>query len=72
MKAKFKLKSITFKPNNIRYHQDFSAFFGVPYGIKFKAEYINDTRIKLRGPGYGLLSDYGNGSLYVSVKDLID
>jgi len=39
--------------------------------VKFKAKYINEERIQLTAPGFGLIKDYGNGSIYVSVKDLI-
>lgn len=66
------LTSITFKKGNqILYGQDFQSHKGCPVGIKFNAKYINEKRIELTAPGFGLSKDYGKGAIYVSVKDLI-
>lgn len=72
MKETFKLKSIRFKGGNqIPYSQDFGFNKGCPHGIEFKAQYLNKKRIILTAPGYGSKGAYGNGCIYVSVKDLI-
>jgi len=72
MSATLILTSIIFKKGNqIRYGQDFQFYKGCPVGVKFTAKYVNEKRIQLTAPGFGLIKDYGNGAIYVNVKDLI-
>ena len=64
--------TLVFGKNEYVYGQDFRYHKGIPEGIEFKVEFFTpDARIKLVGPGYGLIVDgpsqyYGNGALYVS------
>lgn len=63
--------TMTFKENDFPYFQDFRFPRGIPAGVEFEAEYTRKdrTRIRLTAPGYGG-KPYGNGAIYVSLKDL--
>lgn len=63
MRATFK------KTNTIPYGQDMQFFRGIPTHIKFTFCPYNKERIILKAPNYGG-DPYGNGYIYVSVKDL--
>ena len=71
-------KHITFpKDNSVPYEQDHHFRRGVPSGIKFRiyfyANFGNSENCKLIAPGYGVIGgDYGNGALYVKIKDIIE
>jgi len=66
------------KNNNIPYGQDFNFWQNIPSKIKFYPAFFGNERIKFIGDGYGILNDniykligkYGNGAIFVSVKDL--
>jgi len=61
------------KGNKIPYGQDLSMKRGVPDDIEFTVVSILETedhRLQLRGPGYGEKDNYGNGAIYVSMREL--
>lgn len=63
--------------NGINFGQDFSWFDEVPSGVKFyptkevneKICFIGD-RHGIHNNEYGLSGEYGNGAIYISVKDM--
>lgn len=62
-----------FRPNKMRYYQDFEDFQGIPHGIDFEVSRLFKTGFWLRAPGYGVFGSrksYGNGQLLVLRKDL--
>lgn len=61
------------KGNRIPYGQDFSMKRGIPSDVEFTVVLILETedhRFQLRGPGYGEKDNYGNGAIYVSMREL--
>jgi hypothetical protein len=65
MKVKFR------KNNKVVYWQDFKVYTGIPSGIEFYVVPLKKDKVKLIANGYGdLILGYGNGALYIGVKDL--
>lgn len=59
---------ITFEQRNqILYGHDFRHRCGIPHGIQFTATREQGDIVMLRAPGYGEVSNYGNGALRVSL-----
>lgn len=57
---------VRFSPGNqVLYGQDFHTARGVPSGIDFTVEEIDDTHAVLSAPGYGG-RPYGNGKIWIS------
>jgi len=59
---------VKFEENNIKYFQAHCFWEGIPTDIEFTVERLQGlakNRFRLRAPGYGVMGDYGNGSLYV-------
>ena len=60
---------LTVKKNNIFYMQDFSFFKGVPEG-KYDVKIQDNKSLRLTSPGYGDLSSYGNGPIFIKYGHL--
>jgi len=68
-------QTVTFKEGNtVPYYQDRQHYVGVPAGIPFTiAREIVGEAFWLRAKGYGeigTMDGYGNGAIWVSVKDV--
>ena len=57
------------KKNTILYGQDMTAHRGIPEGT-YDVERLDKDKVKLTASGYGEKDNYGNGALYVSIKNL--
>lgn len=67
---------IKFKPGNtVRWEQDFSSNEGMPADIWFTIlddsgeRFSHPNYIRLSAEGYGVRGDYGNGSIYIRIKN---
>ena len=59
------------KGNKIPYGQDMAFWRGVPHGVDFEIERVlSDGLIFLCAPGYGKKSNYGNGSICISLGNI--
>lgn len=64
--------------NKLEWSQDFCCFRdNAPSDIEFKLyEIFNDEHVSLRAHGYGIISDdphdYGNGSICMELKDILE
>lgn len=59
------------KENDIGFFMDFAFFRGIPSDrIFYVAGDAPHDSLNLIAPGYGLRGDYGNGSIFVSRKDV--
>lgn len=65
------------KNNKLRYSQDFSVGIGIPSGVEFEVEFLDDKKekAKLIAYGYGFSGGkngkaYGNGAIYISKGDI--
>lgn len=67
-----------FTDNEIVYCQDHGYWRGIPSGVEFSVDRLNEGTLKLVAEGYGALKDnpyglkyhYGNGAIYVDESDL--
>lgn len=66
------------KDNTLPWSQDFCCFSdNAPHDIQFLLyKFITDERVFLRAHGYGIISNetgsYGNGSICMEIKDIIN
>jgi len=66
--------TLIFPDNEIDYSQDHGFWRGLPSGVEFSVDRLNEGVLKLVAEGYGALKDnlyglryhYGNGAIYVS------
>lgn len=61
---------IKFKKNKIIYGQDHRIYKGIPSEIEFDIIPFTNDMVKLVSIGYGDKVEYGNGALYVCIKNL--
>lgn len=58
------MKTITFQENRILYFQDMNYFRGIPSGVEFTIETIDEKSARLSAPNYGG-KPYGNGKIFI-------
>ena len=66
MKVKFHKNAL------YRYGQDHGFFCGpLPSDVEFTVTPLNSEKLRLVGPGFGVIGNYGNGAIYMTNKNFI-
>ena len=68
----FSGKKITFDDNEIRFYQDFRFYTNIVPNVEFEIVRSDQIDFEIRANGFGGIPLYGNGSIFITKKDLFD